>query len=796
MTPEIAGVAGLAWNQLWQVTVVALVVGALARLADSKFAHLGYLLWMLIIVKCLAPPIWSSPTGVFSWAATRATVPASATKTGTESHAALADARNAESASSYPYEPAVPDSEPGSRRLEQTVQWTTGLEIVWLVGFLACSGALVARRISYARLLRRSRILASERLMGLVAGLTRRLRVRRKVRVFVTSMPLGPAVYGLLRPTLVLPEWLMGKPREEIEPVLAHELIHVRRGDIASGLAQLVAQVVWWFHPLVWWANRHTCRQRECCCDEEVLATLRCDPAHYAQMLLDVLRRNRQLHPVFALSSVGSARVTLTRLEKIMNPASKIHRRTPPWCWAIAILAAILVLPGRPLVYSGAISEALPAEGQNAANAPRVVSSDLTTLAAAPEAKAPNAPVGSESATAQPPKRAATPVKTKARPPDVMIFKDFAVSTPAALTDDRLAGLESRRPRPTVLALNDTAITDAGLLHLKALTNLETLVLSGTKVTDAGLIHLKHLTRLKSLILRNTAVTDTGVENLTGLAAMRRLDLTGSRVTVAGVLRLAQTLPNADISASDGRWSSSSFARISWSSRRGEIREGRPEFSSKQVTDAGLAPLAELANLKVLDLLEAPITDAGLTHLKGLTGLEELFLGRSITDAGLVNLKGLTGLVNLRLHGSKITDAGLANLASLTNLKRLDLNFVTLNGSGLVHLNSLNRLESLVIETKPKTTAALPSLSGLTQLRWLFLVGIPLTDADFAQLRALKSVQSLTLVGAKASDVGLMHLAELKNLRQIEVISPNVTEKGIETLERALPQVSVAISVF
>ena len=34
-------------------------------------------------------------------------------------------------------------------------------------------------------------------------------------------------------------------------------------------------------------------------------------------------------------------------------------------------------------------------------------------------------------------------------------------------------------------------ITDEGLLHLKALTVLQTLDLTNTKVTDAGLIHLK-----------------------------------------------------------------------------------------------------------------------------------------------------------------------------------------------------------------------------------------------------------------------------------------------------------------
>ena len=57
------------------------------------------------------------------------------------------------------------------------------------------------------------------------------------------------------------------------------------------------------------------------------------------------------------------------------------------------------------------------------------------------------------------------------------------------------------------------------------------------------------------------------------------------------------------------------------------------------------------------------ITDAGLVHLGGMTGLKHLSLARTqITDAGLVHLEGLTGLQELYLPRIPITDAGLAAL--------------------------------------------------------------------------------------------------------------------------------------
>ena len=66
------------------------------------------------------------------------------------------------------------------------------------------------------------------------------------------------------------------------------------------------------------------------------------------------------------------------------------------------------------------------------------------------------------------------------------------------------------------LNLGDTRVTDAGLEHLKELTELRSLDFHSpspayrTNVGDAGLEYLKRLTKLESLDLTYTKVTDTG----------------------------------------------------------------------------------------------------------------------------------------------------------------------------------------------------------------------------------------------------------------------------------------------
>ena len=65
-----------------------------------------------------------------------------------------------------------------------------------------------------------------------------------------------------------------------------------------------------------------------------------------------------------------------------------------------------------------------------------------------------------------------------------------------------------------VVYLNDTQVTDAGVVHLGGLTSLRFLHLNNTQITDAGLVHLKALTSLQVLSLDNTQVTDAGVAKL------------------------------------------------------------------------------------------------------------------------------------------------------------------------------------------------------------------------------------------------------------------------------------------
>jgi hypothetical protein len=111
-----------------------------------------------------------------------------------------------------------------------------------------------------------------------------------------------------------------------------------------------------------------------------------------------------------------------------------------------------------------------------------------------------------------------------------------------ALTDDGLVHVKAL-PKVHELNLKDTQVTDAGLANLAALATLKRLHLEKTKVTDAGLAHLKDLANLEYLNLYGTAVTDAGLEHLKGLKNLKKLYLWQSQVTDAGVAKLKEASP-------------------------------------------------------------------------------------------------------------------------------------------------------------------------------------------------------------------------------------------------------------
>jgi hypothetical protein len=90
-------------------------------------------------------------------------------------------------------------------------------------------------------------------------------------------------------------------------------------------------------------------------------------------------------------------------------------------------------------------------------------------------------------------------------------------------------------------------LSDACLVPVEPLKQLEALSLSGNKITDAGLQRISTLTNLRILDLDATEITDAGLVELTKLKSLEVVNLSATRVTPAGALKLQDALPTLTI---------------------------------------------------------------------------------------------------------------------------------------------------------------------------------------------------------------------------------------------------------
>ena len=787
--------SGLAWSHLWQTTAVMIVVSLLV-MSLRRRPHWVYLLWLLVLLKCVTPPILSSPVSVFGWLsrtdwATQAAAPTEPLSNSTSSGASLL------AGVAFPAEFTLTNgngalTEPSAARLgppraplqalsppAKAWPWREGLLGVWWLGIAVMVGGWWRQSRRLAR--SRATWTDEESLQAMVLELATRLGVSRFVRVQVSPAGEGPGVVGWWHPTIVIPSTLPRTDVAGLEPILAHELIHVRRGDPLHALLQRTVQVVWWFHPLVWWVNRECSRVRERCCDEEVLASRVCPPQAYARCLVDLLDRQVERRSVRLALEMRPFDVTKQRLEKIMQRGSQFCLRTPRWGWVTLALLALIVLPGRTFIAAQnepAAPAAIPRPVQDA------LAESLKELGhhVATDDKRPDKPWTVVNLVKKETARAAMPLVEKFHGLEWFSAQGMPLEDADVARMARLTKLKS-------IFLNGTKITDAALVHLRGMTQLEQLLLDETAITDAGLKHLQALPNLKTLTVSKTAIGDEGVKTLARFPKLEHVRLDHTKVTTAGLMPLKTMATLKSLSATQPLpVGMQKFAGASFQLELTELTEASIQ---------NLGETTESANL-LLTLKGPLITSDSLKRLKTLPPHKQLtltFIDCPVTDADFEILGSLPTLAILTINsspGSKITDAGLAHLRELKQLSHLNFDAQHITDEGMRHLGGITSLQFLhLMPPRQVTDAGVRHLAGLKELTHLSLFHSQITDASLRTLASLPKLTSLMLDQTAITDAGLAQLEKLPNLGSVTAVGTKITQTGIDRLKARHPKVFV-----
>jgi len=123
-------------------------------------------------------------------------------------------------------------------------------------------------------------------------------------------------------------------------------------------------------------------------------------------------------------------------------------------------------------------------------------------------------------------------------------------------------------------------------------------------------------------------------------------------------------------------------------------------FANLNLGDDDLMELAKIPTITLLSVRFAPnLSDTGIAHVAEMTSLRHLRLeGVPVGDEGINALQCRPELISLLLAGSAVTDAGVPSLAQLPQLRTLDLTGCNVSATGLSHLSNATSLEELRVE--------------------------------------------------------------------------------------------------
>ncbi|MEQ1828551.1 MAG: M56 family metallopeptidase [Pirellula sp.] len=170
-------------------------------------------------------------------------------------------------------------------------QETSGvwLGCIWLLGCTIVLFPLFLGIRTNHKLRRQARAVQDPALIDAVQAECRRLGIDRRVEVIETVLPVVPMTWGIFRPVILLPSVWRGWGQESWRVVLLHELAHIQRWDVLYQSLCRIACAVYWFHPMVWYAQRRLRVERELACDDCVIMAGQ-RPSSYAEQLVTIAR--------------------------------------------------------------------------------------------------------------------------------------------------------------------------------------------------------------------------------------------------------------------------------------------------------------------------------------------------------------------------------------------------------------------------------------------------------------------------------------------------------------------------
>ena len=190
--------------------------------------------------------------------------------------------------------------------------------LIWQMGVLILILKLLGG-LSYSQRLKNYQTHSlSEYWQNRLNEISHSIGIQKAIKLMESAIIKAPVVIGYFKPVILFPVGaITGLSQEQVEVILAHELAHIERNDYLTNIFQSVIEVLFFFHPAIWWISANIRNERENACDDIAISVNK-DSLVLAKALTNLEFLNHKT-PGLAAAFSGNKSSLLNRVKRIVN---------------------------------------------------------------------------------------------------------------------------------------------------------------------------------------------------------------------------------------------------------------------------------------------------------------------------------------------------------------------------------------------------------------------------------------------------------------------------------------------
>ena len=331
--------SGSFWRACWQGGVFIGLAWAVCRAVPTLSPRVRHGLWLLACLKLAVGLAWAAPLALpvrsdalpFAFAAPVVSAP---------SHPPLLRGTGRDIGN-------VPNAPLASAAPRPALSWRMILFGLWVGGVGAGLGRMARQAFALKHLCRNARPLDDTTMGEWARALGIGLGLAHPPRVAECDAIAAPLVAGPLCPLILLPPGFAARfSPDESRLALAHELAHVRGGDLWLALIPAVAQILFFPFPPVWFACREWTTARESLRDQDALRLTNAPAAVYGGLLLKLAAQDNKPRTNTLHGAIGATANYHTLHSRLlwMKRQAQDSRPVPRWRRPVLALLALPLL--------------------------------------------------------------------------------------------------------------------------------------------------------------------------------------------------------------------------------------------------------------------------------------------------------------------------------------------------------------------------------------------------------------------------------------------------------------------